>query len=187
MRSYPGRSFAGKVALIYPHLSPATRTVKVRIELPNPDHLLLPDMYAEAEIDTGSGQQVVAVPESAVIDSGERQVVIVEKGDKTDEEQLLNVALEAGADDMSDDGGAFEIICSPESFEGVRDAVKALGLEPASAEVAMIPQNYIKLQGKDAQVMLKLMEALDDHDDVQGVSANFNIPEETMAEIGSGG
>jgi YebC/PmpR family DNA-binding regulatory protein len=106
--------------------------------------------------------------------------VIVEKGEKTDEEQLLNVALEAGADDMSDDGGAFEIVCSPESFEGVRDAVKALGLEPASAEVAMIPQNYVKLQGKDAQVMLKLMEALDDHDDVQHVWANFDIEEKEI-------
>jgi YebC/PmpR family DNA-binding regulatory protein len=106
--------------------------------------------------------------------------VIVEKGEKTDEEQLLNVALEAGADDMSDDGGAFEIICSPESCEGVRDAVKALGLEPASAEVAMIPQNYVKLQGKDAQVMLKLMEALDDHDDVQHVWANFDIEEKEI-------
>jgi len=106
--------------------------------------------------------------------------VIVEKGEKTDEEQLLNVALEAGADDMNDDGGAFEIICSPESFEGVRDAVKALGVEPASAEVAMIPQNYVKLQGKDAQVMLKLMEALDDHDDVQHVWANFDIEEKEI-------
>jgi Cu(I)/Ag(I) efflux system membrane fusion protein len=81
VRSYPDRTFAGNVALVYPHLNPATRTVKVRIELPNKDHLLLPDMYAEAEIDTGSGQEVVAVPESAVIDSGDRQVVIIDKGD----------------------------------------------------------------------------------------------------------
>jgi YebC/PmpR family DNA-binding regulatory protein len=105
--------------------------------------------------------------------------VVVEK-DKTDEEKLLNVALEAGADDVNDDGGAWEIVCPPESFEVVRDAVKALGLEPASAEVAMIPQNYVKLQGKDAQVMLKLMEALDDHDDVQHVWANFDIEEKEI-------
>ena len=105
--------------------------------------------------------------------------VIVEK-DKADEEQLLNVALEAGADDMSDDGGAWEIISSPETFEVVRDAVKGIGVEPASAEVAMIPQNYVKLQGKDAQVMLKLMEALDDHDDVQHVWANFDIEEKEI-------
>jgi YebC/PmpR family DNA-binding regulatory protein len=106
--------------------------------------------------------------------------VIVEKNPKVDEEQILNAALEAGADDMNDDGSAWEIVSAPESFEGVRDAVKALGLEPASAEVAMIPQNYVKLQGKDAQVMLKLMEALDEHDDVQHVWANFDIEEKEI-------
>jgi YebC/PmpR family DNA-binding regulatory protein len=105
--------------------------------------------------------------------------VIVEKG-KADEEQLLSAALDAGAEDMNDDGGAWEIVSAPESFEGVREAVKGLGLEPASAEIAMIPQNYVKLQGKDAQVMLKLMEALDDHDDVQHVWANFDIEEKEI-------
>jgi transcriptional/translational regulatory protein YebC/TACO1 len=105
--------------------------------------------------------------------------VVVDK-QKADEEQLLNAALDAGADDMNDDGSAWEIVSAPESFEAVRDAVKALGLEPASAEVAMIPQNYVKLQGKEAQQMLKLMEALDDHDDVQHVWANFDIEEKEI-------
>ena len=105
--------------------------------------------------------------------------VFVEK-DKADEEKLLNAALEAGADDMSDDGGVWEIICAPENFETVRDAVKALGVEPANAEVAMVPQNYVKLQGSDARTMLKLMEALDDHDDVQNVWANFDIEEKEI-------
>ena len=105
--------------------------------------------------------------------------VIVEK-QATDEDKLLSAALEAGADDMSDDGSAWEIVSAPESFESVRDAVKGLGLEPASAEVAMIPQNYVKLQGKDAQQMLRLMEALDDHDDVQHVWANFDIEEKEI-------
>ena len=80
-RSYPDRKFSGAVALVYPHLNPATRTAKVRIELPNPDHLLLPDMYAEAEIDTGSSKKVIAVPDNAIIDSGDRQIVIIDKGD----------------------------------------------------------------------------------------------------------
>jgi membrane fusion protein, copper/silver efflux system len=80
-RSYPDRSFAGKVALVYPHLNPATRTVRVRIELPNGDLLLLPDMYVEAEIKTGSGEAVLAVPDDAVIDSGDRRVVILDKGE----------------------------------------------------------------------------------------------------------
>ncbi len=80
-RSYPAMSFPGKVALVYPHLDPATRTVRVRIELPNHELLLRPDMYAEAEIDTGSGQPVLSVPDNAVIDDGDRQLVIVDKGE----------------------------------------------------------------------------------------------------------
>ena len=81
LRSYPNRTFSGKVALVYPHLNPSTRTVRVRIELPNPDLLLRPDMYAEAEINTGGDEPVLAVPGSAVIDSGSRQIVLVDKGD----------------------------------------------------------------------------------------------------------
>jgi YebC/PmpR family DNA-binding regulatory protein len=105
--------------------------------------------------------------------------VFVEK-DKADEEKLLNAVLENGGDDMSDDGDTWEIITAPESFEAVRDAVKALGVEPASAQVAMVPQNYIKLEGTDARTMLKLMEMLDDHDDVQRVWANFDIEEKEI-------
>jgi YebC/PmpR family DNA-binding regulatory protein len=104
--------------------------------------------------------------------------IVVEQG-TVDEEKLLNAALEAGADDMSDDGGAWEITCAPDSFEAVRDAVKAI-VEPASAEIAMVPQNYVKLQGKEAQQMLKLFEAIDDHDDVQHVWANFDIEEKEI-------
>jgi membrane fusion protein, copper/silver efflux system len=81
VRSHPDRTFAGKVALVYPHLNSATRTVAVRIELPNTDLLFKPAMYAQAEIDSGGGGPVLAVPDSAVIDSGDRQVVIVDKGD----------------------------------------------------------------------------------------------------------
>jgi YebC/PmpR family DNA-binding regulatory protein len=105
--------------------------------------------------------------------------VMVEKG-KVDEEKLLAAALDAGADDMSEDEGGYEIISAPENFEAVRDAVKALGVVPASAAVAMIPQNYVKLVGKEAQQMMKLMEALDDHDDVQNVWANFDIEEKEI-------
>ncbi|MGE0592974.1 MAG: YebC/PmpR family DNA-binding transcriptional regulator [Vicinamibacterales bacterium] len=106
-------------------------------------------------------------------------LVVVEKG-TVDEERLLTAALEAGADDVNDDGGAWEIICLPESLDVVRDAVKALDVEPASAAVAMIPQNLVKLTGKDAQQMLKLMEAIEDHDDVQSVWANFDIEEKEI-------
>jgi transcriptional/translational regulatory protein YebC/TACO1 len=97
-----------------------------------------------------------------------------------DEDKLLSAALDAGADDMNDDESAWEIISAPESFETVRDAVKGLGVEPTSAAVAMVPQNYVKLQGKDASQMVRLMEALDDHDDVQNVWANFDIEEKEI-------
>lgn len=80
-RTYPGRQFHGTVAVIYPHLNKGTRTASVRIEIPNPDLALLPDMYADVEIVTGSDRNVVAVPDSAVIDSGTRQVVILDQGD----------------------------------------------------------------------------------------------------------
>jgi Cu(I)/Ag(I) efflux system membrane fusion protein len=80
-RAHPGREFHGKVAVIYPHLNKGTRTATVRVEIPNPDLALLPDMYTDVEIVTGSDHEVVAVPESAVIDSGTRQVVILDQGD----------------------------------------------------------------------------------------------------------
>src|SRR5712672_598221 len=81
LRAYPDRVFTGKVALIYPHLMAETRTARVRIELPNPDDVLRPDMYADVEIATGTEAPVVTVSNSAVIDSGERQIVLLDKGD----------------------------------------------------------------------------------------------------------
>ena len=81
VRSLPGRTFAGNVALIYPQVNKETRTTRVRIELANPDGSLLPDMYAEVEISTGARQAVVAVPEDALIDTGARQVVLLDKGE----------------------------------------------------------------------------------------------------------
>jgi transcriptional/translational regulatory protein YebC/TACO1 len=97
-----------------------------------------------------------------------------------DEETLLNTALEAGADDMRDDGDNWEVLTEPSAFEAVRDAIKGLGIEPASAQVAMLPQNYVKLQGKEASQMVKLMDVLDDHDDVKQVWSNFDIEEKEI-------
>jgi YebC/PmpR family DNA-binding regulatory protein len=105
--------------------------------------------------------------------------VLIEKG-KVDEETLLSAALEAGADDVNDDGSVWEIVSPPEAFEAVRDAIKALGVEIGSAEVAMLPKNTVKVEGKEAQQMLRLMEAIEDHDDVQHVWANFDIEEKEI-------
>jgi len=106
--------------------------------------------------------------------------IVVDKATKS-EEELFELAIEAGADDLRDDEDNFEIITAPDAFEGVLNAVKTAGIEPQVAEVEMVPQNYIKLEGADARQMLKLMEALEDHDDVQKVSANFDISEADMA------
>jgi YebC/PmpR family DNA-binding regulatory protein len=105
--------------------------------------------------------------------------IVVEKS-AAEEDKLLNVALDAGADDMKDDEDNWEITCEPSSFEAVREAVKASGVEPVTAQVAMLPQNYIKLEGKEAAQMLRLMEAIEDHDDVQNVWSNFDIEEKEI-------
>jgi YebC/PmpR family DNA-binding regulatory protein len=97
------------------------------------------------------------------------------------EEELFDIVIDAGADDLRSDEQTFEIFTSPDSFEGVLTAVKNAGIEPQVAEVEMVPQTYVHLEGGDARQMLKLMEALEDHDDVQKVSANFDISEADMA------
>ena len=105
--------------------------------------------------------------------------IVVDKEAKP-EEELFEIALEAGADDMQDDGGSFEILTTPENFEAVSEALKSAGIEPQAAEVSMFPQNYIHLEGTDAKQMLKLYEAIEDNDDVQNVYANFDIDESEM-------
>ncbi|MDI1267465.1 MAG: efflux RND transporter periplasmic adaptor subunit [bacterium] len=80
-RGFPGRDFEGKINVIYPQINKETRTARVRVELANPDRLLIHDMYVDAEIDTGSASPVLAVPDSAVLDSGQRQAVLVDKGE----------------------------------------------------------------------------------------------------------
>lgn len=105
--------------------------------------------------------------------------VVVDKAAKS-EDELFEIVIEAGADDMQDDGDMFEIFTAPENFEAVHEAVKKAGIEPQAAEISMIPQNYIKLEGTDAKQMMKLYDALDDNDDVQKVYANFDIDESEM-------
>ena len=92
----------------------------------------------------------------------------------------MAAVLDAGADDLQDDDDNWEVFSTPDAFPAVSEAVKALGIEPATAKVQMIPQNYVKLEGKPAQQMVRLMEALDDHDDVQNVSSNFDISEKEI-------
>jgi YebC/PmpR family DNA-binding regulatory protein len=104
---------------------------------------------------------------------------VIEKS-ATDEEKLFEAALSAGADDMREDGDNFEILTSPENFEAVRTALESDNIPTIAGEVSMMPQNYVKLEGKSAQTMLKLMEALEDHEDIQNVWSNFDIDESEM-------
>jgi YebC/PmpR family DNA-binding regulatory protein len=106
--------------------------------------------------------------------------IVVDKSVKS-EDDLFEIVTDAGAEDLRDDQDNFEIITAPENFDAVLTAVKNAGIEPQLAEVEMVPQNYVKLAGNEARQMLKLMEALEDHDDVQKVSANFDIDEADMA------
>jgi YebC/PmpR family DNA-binding regulatory protein len=104
--------------------------------------------------------------------------IVIEKS-KVDEETLMAAALDAGADDLRDDGDNWEVLSAPAVFDTVSEAVRKLA-EPDSAAIAMLPKNLTKLEGKTAQAMVRLMEALDDHDDVQKVWSNFDIEEKEI-------
>jgi YebC/PmpR family DNA-binding regulatory protein len=106
-------------------------------------------------------------------------LILVDKA-KANEDTLMSIALEAGAEDMQDAGDSFEIYTAPKDFDTVVSALKSNQVEPASAELSMVPLTTMKLEGKQAQQMLKLMEALEDHEDVQKVFANFDIDDAEM-------
>jgi len=105
-----------------------------------------------------------------------RGYIVVEK-DKVDEDELMEIVLETGAEDMTEDGNNYEIFTSPESFETVHNSLENHNIEIAAQEVAMVPKSTVKVTGKKAQQVLRMMEELEDHDDVQSVWANFNIDE----------
>ena len=98
------------------------------------------------------------------------------------EDEMMEIALDAGAEDMQNDGKTYQILTAPEDFHSVLDAIKGKGVEPISSEIAMIPQNTVKLDGAQATQMLKLYDALDDHDDVQSVYANFEIDDAVLQQ-----
>lgn len=113
--------------------------------------------------------------------------LIVVEHDKVEEDRLLSVALDAGAEDVKVDEKTYEVLTSPHDFEAVKKAITDAKIETSLAEVTFVPQNYIKLEEKNAEQMLKLMELLDDHDDVQKVHANFDIPAEIIEKVAAAG
>ena len=99
------------------------------------------------------------------------------------EDDLMNIVLEHGGEDLHDDGENWEIVIETSAYENVLEAVKKAGIETVSASVAMIPQTYVKLEGSAANTMIRLMEALEDQDDVQNVHSNFDIDQKTLEEV----
>jgi YebC/PmpR family DNA-binding regulatory protein len=116
----------------------------------------------------------------------DRKGLVAIAASETDEESLMELALEAGADDVQHVGETFEITCNPDVYTAVCDAIEKAGLKPELSEIARIAKDTVELDAETGRSVLKLMEALDDHDDVQKVAANFNIADEAMAEIEAG-
>jgi YebC/PmpR family DNA-binding regulatory protein len=115
----------------------------------------------------------------------EKKGLFVVAADKADEDRLMEIALEAGADDVRRSGDNFEVLCAPEAYEAVAKALEQAGIQPDVSEISRMPKNTVDVTDPEvARKVLKLMNRLDDHDDVQNVSSNFNIPEAIMAQVG---
>jgi YebC/PmpR family DNA-binding regulatory protein len=112
----------------------------------------------------------------------ERKGYFVVEKSAAGEERLLDLVLSNGGDDMREDGDNYELFSAPESFEVLKGALEAAGIPLAASEISMVPRNYIKLEGRDAQTMVKLMEALEDQEDIQNVWANFDVDEAALQE-----
>ena len=109
-------------------------------------------------------------------------LILVNKKD-VNEDLLMEVALDAGAEDIGEDDGRFEVKTSPSQFDKVKEILGAKGIRYITAELSMIPETYVQLEGKDAEQMLRLMDALEDNDDVQRLYSNFDISDEVMESI----
>ena len=115
----------------------------------------------------------------------ERKGLVVIPAEQIEEDALMELALEAGADDIENQGQSSQVLCDPESYADLLDALEQAAIEPTVKQITRIPNSTVDLDADTGRKVLKLMETLDDHDDVQNVSANFNISEEVMAELAS--
>jgi YebC/PmpR family DNA-binding regulatory protein len=113
----------------------------------------------------------------------ERKSQILVAQEKATEDKLMDIVLEAGGEDLRNDGGSWEILSAPEAHEAVLGALKKAGIETESAEVGMIPKNLVKVEGKNAAAMIRLSEFLEEHDDVQNVYSNFDVDEKELEAI----
>jgi YebC/PmpR family DNA-binding regulatory protein len=124
----------------------------------------------------------MATPGSTSFLFAKKGFISVEK-DKISEDELMNIVLEAGAEDFQSSGQYYEITCEISDFESVKGAIQAKNIPAVTAEMTMIPSTTVRLVGSEAQSVLTLMESLEEHDDVQNVFANFDIPDEEMDKI----
>jgi YebC/PmpR family DNA-binding regulatory protein len=113
----------------------------------------------------------------------ERKSQILIEKDKAEEDQLMGIALDAGADDLRGDEDSWEVISAPESHDAVLQAIQKAGIPTVSEQISMIPKNLMKLEGKNASGMLRLSEALEEHDDVQNVYSNFDVDEKELEAL----
>src|SRR5262249_24558220 len=108
--------------------------------------------------------------------------IVVPKA-KAKEDDLMNIVLENGGEDLHDDGDTWEVTTEPTAYEPVLQAIKKAGLEVVASQVGMVPQNYIKLEGAAASQMIRLLETIEDHDDVQNVYSNFDVDQEQLEQV----
>jgi YebC/PmpR family DNA-binding regulatory protein len=113
----------------------------------------------------------------------ERKSEIIVDKEKAGEDQLMSLALDAGAEDLRDGGDNWEVVAAPEAHEPVLQALQNAGIPVVSAEIGLMPKNLLKLEGKNAQAMLRLSEALEEHDDVQNVYSNFDVDEKELEAL----
>jgi YebC/PmpR family DNA-binding regulatory protein len=126
----------------------------------------------------------IAMAGSVAFQFHKKGIILVPKS-VVPEDDLLAIILDAGADDMKIEGDEYSIICLPENFEKVKHAIAAKSIKIESAEILLIADNTVKVEGKDAENLLKLMEILEDYEDVQKVHANFDIDDKELARIGA--
>ena len=124
----------------------------------------------------------LGAPNSVAWMFSKKGIITVEKS-QADEDRLMELALDAGAEDVSVGDELFEVVTPPEDLDAVREGLEKAGIAMVSAEVTMVPQNTVSLSGKEAEHTLKLLDALQEHDDVQSVSANFDIAQEEMERL----